>query len=309
MIPLAFGCVYLFWGSTYLAIKIGGRDLPAFLLTGVRFLISGTLMLVYCRLRGLKTVRSARELAWLALYGLLLLGIGNASLVWGEKYLASGFASLLTAVVPLYVAAIETFLPGGEPLPPRGWLGLALGFLGLAALLAPSVRHGLSGQRGPMLAVAVLLLGALAWTIGSILSRRVALPVHSLVAAGWEMLFAGLINTVAATLLGDWSHAHWTLSSAGAIAYLVVFGSLVGFTAYVWLLEHVPVAKLATYAYVNPVVAVALGALFLGERLDRTEYAGMLAVIFAVFLVTSSQVKSRPAQECSAVEAIAAPEP
>ncbi len=291
-VVIAFACVYFFWGSTYTAIKVGTAFLPAFLLTGVRFLISGSLMLGYCRLRGLRILVEGRDLARLFLLGFLLLGVANFALVWSEKSLPSGLAALLVAVVPLYVALLGLLLPGGERLRSRGWLGLLLGFGGLAVLVSPSLRHGLSGQTQQAEGAAVLLLGSLAWAIGSMLSRRMALPVNVLVAAGWEMLFAGMINASLATLHGDWKYAHWNRASVGSIAYLVTFGSLVGFTAYIWLLEHVPVPKVATYAYINPVVAVVLGALILGERLTGTEYVGMVAVVIAVGLVTSSQLAS-----------------
>jgi drug/metabolite transporter (DMT)-like permease len=289
-IPFAFACVYIFWGSTYIAIKIGGEYLPALLLAGVRFLISGTLMLGYCRLRGMRLLWNRRQMAWLALFGVLLLGAGNVGLIWAEKFLATGLASLLVAIVPLYVALIEYFLPDGEPLPARGWLGLFVGSIGLFALLWPSIHKGIAGEVQRILAAAALLGGALCWTVGSVISRRVRLPVNTFVAAGWQMLFAGAFNAILATMFGEWRGAHWTATAVGAIAYLVTFGSLVGFTAYIWLLEHVPVAKVATYAYVNPLVAVALGALILGERLESSEYIGMVSVILAVFLVTSSRV-------------------
>ena len=296
LILFAFACVYIFWGSTYIAIKIAGEHLPALLLAGVRFLISGALMLGYCRLRGLRLLWSPRQMAWLALFGVLLLGAGNVGLIWAEKFLATGLASLLVAIVPLYVALIEYFLPNGEPLPARGWLGLFIGSVGLAALLWPSIHKGMAGEMQRILAAAALLGGALCWTLGSVISRRVRLPVSSFVAAGWQMLFAGAFNATLATMFGEWHGAHWTRPAVGAIAYLVTFGSLVGFTAYIWLLEHVPVAKVATYAYVNPLVAVALGALMLGERLESSEYIGMVSVIFAVFLVTSSRM-AKPAAE------------
>ena len=302
---LAFGCVYVFWGSTYTAIRVGTQLLPAFLLTGVRFLISGTLMLAWCRFRGLRVFVAAKDMAWLALLGFLMLGIGNFALVWSEKSLPSGLAALVVAVVPLYVAVLGLILPGGERLRQRGWLGLLLGFSGLAVLLWPSMREGGSSHSGQAAGGAVLLLGSLAWAGGSMLSRRLKLPVHVLVAAGWEMLVAGIVNAPLATADREWPHAHWTHAAFGSIAYLVTFGSLVGFTAYIWLLEHIPVPKVATYAYVNPVVAVILGALILGERLSATEYIGMVAVVIAVGLVTSSQLQAgKPAVEleCAPVE-------
>jgi drug/metabolite transporter (DMT)-like permease len=291
-VPLAFGCVYLFWGSTYTAIKVGTQYLPALLLTGTRFLISGSLLLVFCRLRGLRIFYRVREMTLLAIMGILMLGVGNFTLVWSEKALPSGLAALIMAVTPLYVAVLEKLLPGGEQLHPRGIAGLVLGFVGLAVLMWPSLRHGISGQSVQALAGGALLVGAFAWAVGSLLARRARLEVDILVASGWQMLFAGIANAALSALLGDWSRAHWTRPAAWSIAYLVTFGSWVGYTAYVWLLKHVPVGKVATYAYVNPVVAVLLGLVLLGERLVPSEYAGMLLVVVAVALVTSARVQS-----------------
>ena len=300
-VPIAFGCVFLFWGSTYTAIKIGTQYMPALLLTGVRFLISGALMLAFCRIRGMRIFHSAREMAWLALLGLLMLGIGNSALVFSEKALPSGLAALLVAVVPLYVALLEKLVPGGEHLRPRGLLGLLLGFAGLAVLMWPSLSQGVRGKQNEAMAGAILLGGSFSWAVGSLLARRLRLPVNIFVAVGWQMLFAGIGNAALATMMGQWKLAHWTRPAAISIAWLVVFGSWVGYTAYVWLLKHVPVAKVSTYAYVNPVVAVLLGFLLLGERLAPTEYAGMVAVVVAVALVTSSHIQPAPV-EAAAVE-------
>jgi drug/metabolite transporter (DMT)-like permease len=296
-VPVAFACVYFFWGSTYTAIKIGTQYLPALLLTGTRFLISGSLLLLFCRFRGLRVLYARREMAWLALLGILMLGIGNFGLVYSEKALPSGLAALIVAVVPLYVALLEKILPGGEQLHARGLAGLLLGFAGLGVLMEPSLIHGLSGQGRQAIAAAVLLISSFSWAVGSLLSRRAKLGVDVLVAAGWQMFFAGAGNMLLSTALGDWSQARWTGPAAYSIAYLVTFGSWVGYTAYVWLLKHVPVGKVATYAYVNPMVAVLLGFLLLGERLVLTEYIGMFLVVIAVALVTSSQVRSAVPKE------------
>lgn len=156
-----------------------------------------------------------------------------------------------------------------------------------------------------LIAILLVLVGALSWASGSVLSRRMNLPVDPLVAAGWEMFAAGVTNILLATVFWEWPHAVWNWHSVGAIGYLVIFGSLLGFSCYMWLIAHVPVAKVATYAYVNPVVAVIMGAVFLGERLAPTEYIGMIGVVLAVVLVTSSRLKTGQAAaevECVAVE-------
>lgn len=288
---LAFLCVYLFWGATYTAARFGVHLLPAPILAGVRLSIGGSLMLSFCVMRGKRIWGSVAEMRRVFLLGILLLFTGNVGLVWAEFYLPSGLSALLVAIVPVYVAMIELLLPGGERLRNRGQFGLLLGFLGLAVLAWPSAHTGLHGDRHEILAIMVLLLGALSFASGSVLSRHSKLTLDPLVCAGWEMLTASVCDLVLASSLHQWSHAHWTRNSISAIAYLILFGSLIGFTSYIWLLQKVPVAKVATYAYVNPVVAVLLGAALLGERLLGNEWLGMFIILLAVFLVTSSRMQ------------------
>ena len=295
-IVVAFAAVYVFWGSTYTAIRIGAAEMPALLFAGTRFLIAGGLLLAWCRWRGLKLVWPTRTMLLLGLIGVLLLGGGNVGLVYAEQTMPSGLTSLILAVIPLYVALIEMFLPGGEPLPARGWLGMMLGFAGLAALVWPSLRTGIGGDRTRLLALAALLAGGLSWAVGSLVSRRMRLPVNSFVAAAWQMLAAGVFNTTLGTVLGQWPRFHLNAAAAGSLAYLISCGSLLGYSGYIYLIEHVPVAKVASYAYVNPVVAVLLGILILGERPAVEEFFGMGTILVAVFLLTTARVKVRGAE-------------
>jgi drug/metabolite transporter (DMT)-like permease len=301
---IAFACVYFFWGSTYVAIRFGVEVLNPFVLAAVRFLIAGPLMLAWCAARGMRLRQSPRDFALLAAIGILILAIGNVGVMWAEQYLASGLAALLVAVIPLYVALLESVLPNGEGLRARGWVGIVIGFAGLVILLSPGLRAGLHARDHQLVGAVATLLSAFAWTCGSILSRRARVAANAFVAAAWEMLFAGIFNLLVTLLPGASLRVHFGTQAVLSIAWLVTFGSLVGYTAYIYLLEHVPVAKVSTYAYVNPIVAVILGALLLGERLVPIEYAGMAAILVAVYLVTSSKLRATPAQVPEQVEAI-----
>jgi len=296
-IVLAFASVYFFWGSTYTAIRIGAEQMPALLLAGTRFLIAGAILMAWCRWRGMRLLWPATTMLRLGLIGLLLLGGGNVALVFAEKTVPSGLASLIWAGVPLYVALAEMILPGGEALPWRGWLGIALGFAGLGMLVWPSLRNGLAGDRALLVALGVMLAGGISWAAGGILSRRSRLPVNSVVAAAWQMLVAGAWGTLLGTALGQWPQFHVNAAAVGSLAWLITCGSLLGYTSYVYLLEHVPVAKVTSNAYMNPVVAVLLGVLVLHERPVASEFAGMAFIVVAVFLLTTAQVKAKGAPQ------------
>ena len=290
-VVLAFSSVYLFWGSTYLAIKIAGNHLPAPLVSASRSLVSAVLIAVICLLRG-KSLRVPRGEPWkLVLVGVLFMTGNNMLLTLGEKMVPTGFASLVVCTMPIMIAVLEVSLPGGEPLNTRGWVGTLLGLMGISVLVWPSLRGG-AGQTGysrPVLGLCVLLLAALSFAVGSVLSRRFRFKADTFVATGWQIAAAAILNWTIALSSGSLQRASWTWGTAGAIVYLSVFGSLFGLVAFTYLLQNVPVGKVATYAFVNPVIAVLLGALFLHERLVKTEAGGMAIIICAVATVVLSR--------------------
>jgi drug/metabolite transporter (DMT)-like permease len=221
-----------------------------------------------------------------------MLGCGNTALLWSEQYLSTGLASLLVASIPLFAALIEVVLPHGEGLPARGWAGAAIGFIGLAFLVSPGLHNSRHGDSRQMIAITVILTGSFFWTAGSVLARRTTIHLSGFAAAGWQMLLGGLFTSVIMVATGGYHGARWGLEACASIFYLITFGSLIGYTAYIYLLNNVAVAKVTTYAYINPIVAVILGAIFLSERFVFAEYVGMISILLAVFLVTSSKLKT-----------------
>jgi drug/metabolite transporter (DMT)-like permease len=291
-ILVSFCCVYFFWGGTYLAMRYGVEVLPPFVLASARYLIAGPIMLAVCAIFKLKMRPSRQEIGRLAIIGVLMLGCGNTSVIWAEQYIPSGLAALLVASIPLYAALIEMALPRGEGLPLRGWVGVGIGFAGMVFLLWPKLRHGLHGDSREIVAAAVTLAGTLCWTTASVISRRSTIRISGVASAGWQMMFGGVFNVGLLVVSGDYHGAKWGMQAWGSIAYLVIFGSLITYTAYIYLLDNVAVSKVATYAYINPVIAVILGAIFVHEHFVAVEYVGMGGILLAVFLVTSSKMKS-----------------
>jgi drug/metabolite transporter (DMT)-like permease len=293
--------LYVLWGSTFLAIAVAVKHMPPTVMGAVRFLASGGIMLLWCLATGRKIMVEPKELLRLGVIGVLLLTGGNVVVGWSEKYVPSGLAALLLAVTPIWVAIIEAWILKSDRLSRRGMLGLALGTIGLAILLWPKLQNTSALGRMELFACIALMFAALSWTIGSLISKRSQLSVDVFTATGWQMLIAGVFNSALALTFGHFSQVEWTAAGIWSLAYLVVGGSLLGFTAYIWLLEHVATAKVATYSYVNPIVAVILGVVVLKERFDGFMMAGTAVIVIGVILVTTSKVRagvaSLPAKE------------
>jgi drug/metabolite transporter (DMT)-like permease len=211
---------------------------------------------------------------------------------WAEMTISAGLAALLAAGVPLLIALAETFIPGGTPLNRLGWVGTLVGFGGLVLLLAP-VMHGGAGSAPT--GVVIMLVANFLWVAGSLYSGRRPSTVDPLLGAAWQMLLGGALSIVMGSVLGGWHTAHWTRSALLAVLWLVVFGSLVGYTSYMWLLHHVAVAKVATYAYVNPIVSVGLSSVLLHETLHGSQWIAMAIILASVAVVTMSRAKPKTA--------------
>lgn len=305
MVILAFGLVYLFWGSTYLAIDIAVQTIPPALMCGIRFSIAGTVMLAVCAATGRKVLYSPKQIVLAATAGLLLLMGGNLTLSFAELAVPSGLAALIIAITPLWFLVLDSLLLGHHRISGRGKAGLALGILGLFILFWPELQAGTLGHRELWASVS-LLFGSFSWALGSVLSKRWQTGMDVFSATAWQVVAAGLGCILFALFAGDLSHVTWTARGLGAVAYLVVCGSWIGYTAYIWLIANVPTSKVSTYAYVNPVVAVFLGWLVLHERVDRFILAGSAIVVLSVVLVTSAKVKEKiVAAEIPAVETAA----
>lgn len=291
-VVVAFGLVYVFWGSTYLAIGITSAEgIPPFVMCALRFLVAGPVMLFACALFGRNIRISRREAFRLASIGLLLLVGGNGTLAWAEQYVPTGFAALIIAVTPIWFLVLETFVFRGDRISRRGAIGLIMGVLGIAILVWPKIAHRETLGTMHLLGAISLLFSSFSWAVGSVLSRQWQMKVDPLVATGWEMVFASLGHSTLALLTGQYHRASFNHRGVMAVLYLVVFGSWIGYTAYVWLLKHVPTPKVATYAYVNPIVAVILGLIVLHERVDHFMLAGTVVIVAAVALVTTAKVQ------------------
>jgi drug/metabolite transporter (DMT)-like permease len=301
---LAFGLVYLFWGSTYLAIDIAVQSIPPALMCGLRFSIAGVVMLGACAVTGHKIWYSARQIALSAVVGILLLMGGNLTLSWAEVTVPSGLAALIIAITPLWFLVLDSLLLGHHRISWRGKAGLGLGMVGLFVLFWPELHATSSLGRSELWRSLALLGGSFLWALGSVLSKRWQSGMDVFSATGWQVTAAGAANLLFAVAAGDFSRVAWTTRGVSAVLYLVVCGSWIGYTAYIWLLEHVPTSKVSTYAYVNPVVAVFLGWIVLHERVDRFIVMGSAIVVLSVILVTSAKVKEKTAaEELPAVEA------
>ena len=277
---LAFAAIYFLWGATFLAIRVAVLEIPPFFTAGVRFFTAGTLLYFFMRLRG-QPAPSAQQWRGIAVIAVCMFVMTYAAIFWAEQFVPSGITAVLEATLPLIAMVLEVFVFRRQPFRWRMLVAVALGFCGIALLLWTD-----TGRSFGVFPCVVILSGSIAWTLGAVLTRSMPLPKSVPLAAGAEMMLGGAILLALAFVTGELHpFPHIPLRAAVALLYLIVGGSLVAFTAYVWLLARMPATRVASHAYVNPLVAVALGYFMGGEGVTPRMLIASVLVIASVFLI------------------------
>jgi drug/metabolite transporter (DMT)-like permease len=285
---LAFAIIYLVWGSTFLAIRVGVREVPPFLLAAMRFIVAGAALYFWMLARGERSP-TVREWASAIALAILIFVLDYGLLFWAEQRVPSGIAAVMMATIPAFMAIGEILLLKTQRMTPPLALALAIGVCGVAALTLNSLNLG--GRAVGVKGAAALLVASVSWSASSSLSKRLPLPASKVMSSGSQMLAGGLLLAVASATLGEFHGFDFAAVSRGAwiaLAYLIVAGSIVAFTAYVWLIHHESPTKVGTYAYVNPVVAVLVGYFFGGEALGLRTVLGTLLVLASVLVITTT---------------------
>jgi drug/metabolite transporter (DMT)-like permease len=284
----AFAIIYFVWGSTFLAIRVGVREVPPFLLAGMRFLVAGLILYCWMRARGAASP-TAHEWSAASILAVLIFVFDYGLLFWAERRVPSGIAAVMMATIPVFMALAEIVFLRTQRLTLRLGLALLVGIGGVAVL----VGHSMSMGEAPVdtAGACALIVAAISWSVAASLSRKLPLPAAKAMSSGAQMLAGGVLLTLTAALLGEFRGFHAQAVSRGAwlaLAYLIVAGSIVGFTAYVWLIHHESPTKVGTYAYVNPVVAVLLGYFLGGEAIGPRTIVGTLLVLVSVVVITTT---------------------
>ena len=276
---LAFAAIYVLWGSTYLAIRIAVQQVPPFFAAGIRFFIAGALLYAVMRLCG-RPAPTRKEWGSLLLIGTLMFVVTYGAVFWAEQFVPSGFTSVLEATLPIITIALEVFVFRQQRFRWSLLVAIVVGFVGVLLLLLRNPQHM------AILPCVAILGGGTAWSLGAVLTRSLALPKSKGITAGAEMWMGGAILLVLSALTGEMHpFPHVSAKAAGALAYLVVAGSLLGFSAFVWLLGRMPATRVASHAYINPVVAVALGYFFAGEAVTTRMLFGTALIVASVALI------------------------
>ena len=288
----AFAVVCIVWGTTYLAIRIAVTTMTPFLLTGARYLFAGIVLFIVARLHGDVIPASRRVLGNVVLCGVLMVAIGNLTVVWAEQWVPSGFAALFVGTAPFWATLIELLRRSGERLERRSALGMLIGFAGVAMLVTPGGAGSAFDRRFVIGAIAIQL-GSLAWQYGTIRGKYELASMPPLMSSALQMLAGGLVVTLAGVGLGEVPHFHATPRTFVALAYLSLFGSVLAYTSYIYAARHLRSTNMSLYAYVNPVVAVILGWLVLHEQLTWVSIIAMMVILGGVAMVQSGRGASR----------------
>ncbi|SCY45776.1 EamA family transporter [Alkaliphilus peptidifermentans] len=283
---LAFLCVCIVWGSTYLAIRIGVSAFPPALFAGLRFLLAGLAMVIYACLKGLKFPNKI-DIRRLSIVGLFLLVGGNGLVVLASQWVHSGITSLIVASMPIFMALIELCLPKSSRIAGKGWFGLILGFSGVVLLVITSSGTGAINVSGAL----ILICATLFWSIGSVYSKQFRSTGSIVTHIGIQMLAGGIVLTSIGIFLGEVSRVNLTLKGIGSILYLAIFGSVLAYSCYIYILMRWPASKAGTYAYVNPLVAIFLGFIVLKEPISLKILICTGVILMGVFLVQTSKLK------------------
>ena len=290
---IAFAIIYFVWGSTYFAIRVGVREVPPFLLAGMRFSIAGALLYGWVITRG-ERPPSGRQWLSVSLLAFLIFAVDYGLVFWAEQRVPSGITAVMMATIPVFMTLSEIFFLRTQRLTIRLSLALLIGIAGVFVLMSRSLN--LSGTPVDPSGAVALIVGAISWSVGSVLSRKLPLPESKVLSSGAQMLVGGIMLAIASTAFGELQSFHLQNVSRGAwlaLLYLIVAGSIVAYTAYVWLIHHESPTKVATYAYVNPVVAVVLGYFLGGEEFGMRTVLGTLFVLASVILITTMPAKRR----------------
>jgi drug/metabolite transporter (DMT)-like permease len=279
---VAWVLVCVLWGTTYLAIRISLETIPPLLMAGLRWVTAGSALVIILKAGG-QQLPSRRSWPSLAVLGLLLLGFGNGAVVWAEQTVPSGLTAVLVAMCPFWMVGLEALKPDGDPLTHRRVTGLFVGFAGIVTLVWPEMRIG--GGRQFLGGVIASQIACVGWAFGSTYARRRGHEENVLGAAAFEMLFGGLLLLAAGASIGEWRTLAFNPRTSAALAYLIVFGAIAGFSAYAYALKHLPVATVSLYAYANPIIAVALGTLVLDEPFNMRMAIAAAIVLAGMALV------------------------
>ncbi len=298
---LAFAIIYFVWGSTFLAIRVGVREVPPFLLAAMRFLVAGLALFGWTMARGERAPKR-REWASAFLLATLIFVFDYGLLFWAEQRVPSGIAAVMLAMIPVFMALSEIIFLRTQRLTLRLALALLTGIAGVAVLVSRSLNLG--GAPIDRLGAMALIFASVSWSVASVLSRKLPLPASKVMSSGTQMLAGGILLALAAGVLGEFRNFHPSSVSREvwfALVYLIVAGSIIGFTAYVWLIHHESPTKVGTYAYVNPVVAVLVGYFLGGEALGVRTISGTVFVLISVVVITTTPA-AKPAVRLAAEE-------